>query len=647
MRHYLSAILAAAALATGSAATAVAAPTLETYGRLPSLEQVVVSPDGTKLAYVRPRGAGRSILVQDLATQKILAGVDLGEKKLRDVAWVGSGHLVITTSQTAIPTGENLIFYYKQETLQARIYDIAKREFHEVLGKEGGTSNYIFGLPSVRSVDGVPNVFVEGMRIVGGESFETVFRIDPNTNMTRAVEQGTRLDASTSWILDEAGAAVAKTEYESRSGAWRLMTKPDGRWRAVVTGTYATAPPRLIGLAPEPGYAVLAVRGEDDEIEYQRVKLFDGSTGEKLAVPPEASFLTDATTRRLIGYVEGETRKAKFLDPKDQAAWDRLTRAFPGELVSLESWSDDRKAVVVRVQGKNTGNAYALVDLKAGSASIVDDVYAGVGPAEIAAAKWFDYKAADGASIQAVLTLPNGKDAKALPLVVLPHGGPEAHDDLSFDWWSQALAARGYAVLQPNFRGSTGYGLAFTEAGHGEWGRKMQSDVSDGVRKLIADGVVDPKRVCIVGASYGGYAALAGVTLEQGLYRCAVSVSGVSDLRRMLVWLRSRGGGEYSSLRYWRKFMGVERTGEEALDQYSPVKLATVADAPILLIHGKDDTVVAYEQSRVMAEALQQAGKPVEFVTLAGEDHWLSSSDTRLQMLQTTVKFLEAHNPPS
>ena len=644
MRTYLSAILAAATLSLSAAQAAVP---LETFGRLPSLEQVVVSPDGAKLAYVRPRGAGRSILVQDLATQKILAGVDLGEKKLRDVAWVGPGHLVITTSQTAVPSGENLIFFYKQETLQARIYDIGKREFYEVLGKEGGTSNYIFGLPKVRVFNGTPNVFVEGMRIVGGESYETVFRVDPTNNMTRAVEQGTRLDAGTNWILDEGGNAVAKTEYESKTGAWRLMAKPDGRWRPIMTGTYSFDPPRLVSLAPEPGYVVLAARGEADDIEYRQVKLYDGSLGEKLSVPADSSLLTDATSRRVIGYVEGESRKTKFLDPKDQAAWDRLARAFPGEEVSLESWSDDRKTVVVRVQGAKTGNAYALVDLKAGAASIVDDVYSGLGPADIAAGKWFNYKAADGTSIQAVLTLPNGRAPKGLPLVVLPHGGPESHDDLSFDWWSQALAARGYAVLQPNFRGSTGYGLAFTEAGYGEWGRKMQSDVSDGVRKLIADGTVDAKRVCIVGASYGGYAALAGVTLEQGLYRCAVSVAGVSDLRKMLVWLRARGGGEYSSLRYWRQFMGAERTGEDALDQFSPAKLAAKADAPILLIHGKDDTVVAHEQSRVMAEALEKAGKPVELVTLPGEDHWLSSSDTRLKMLQTTVQFLETHNPPS
>jgi dipeptidyl aminopeptidase/acylaminoacyl peptidase len=300
---------------------------------------------------------------------------------------------------------------------------------------------------------------------------------------------------------------------------------------------------------------------------------------------------------------------------------------------------------VVHVEGSKTGNAYALVDLTAGSASIVDDVYAGLGPDQIAEARWYDYKAVDGTELQGVLTLPKGRDPKHLPLVVLPHGGPEAHDTLSFDWWAQALVSRGYAVFQPNFRGSDGYGAAFRNAGFGEWGRKMQTDISDGVRKLAVDGVIDPKRVCIVGASYGGYAALAGVTLEQDVYRCAVSVAGVSDLRRMLVWQRSRSGGENVSLRYWRRFMGAEEGGEAELDKYSPAKLADRAKAPILLIHGKDDTVVPYRHSSAMASALRSAGKPVELIELKEEDHWLSRSATRQQMLEEAMRFIQQHNP--
>jgi len=257
------------------------------------------------------------------------------------------------------------------------------------------------------------------------------------------------------------------------------------------------------------------------------------------------------------------------------------------------------------------------------------------------------YKAADGLEIPAYLTLPRGRDAKALPLVVLPHGGPASRDQPGFDWWSQALASRGYAVLQPNFRGSTGYGEAFLQKGFGQWGKAMQTDLSDGVRDLAKRGLIDPKRVCIVGASYGGYAALAGATLDRGVYRCAASVAGPSDLPLMLqdnqkkYQTRSNSG-----LRYWLSFMGADGIKDPDLQVLSPARLADKVEIPVLLVHGKDDTVVPYAQSTVMAAALKKAGKPVDLVTLAGEDHWLSRGATRDQMLTAIVAFLEKHNPP-
>jgi dipeptidyl aminopeptidase/acylaminoacyl peptidase len=254
------------------------------------------------------------------------------------------------------------------------------------------------------------------------------------------------------------------------------------------------------------------------------------------------------------------------------------------------------------------------------------------------------YKAADGLEITGYLTLPRGRDAKNLPLIVLPHGGPAVRDAPGFDWWAQALASRGYAVLQPNYRGSLGFGAAFYQAGFGEFGRKMQTDLSDGVRDLARQGVIDPKRVCIVGGSYGGYAALAGASLEHGVYRCAVSVAGVSDLRSQILDSRRKGGRD--ALRYWQRFIGAKDLQDPVLDAVSPAAHAAAADIPILLIHGRDDTVVTIWQSRKMADALRAAGKPVEFIELKGEDHWLSRGESRLAMLQATVDFLERNNPP-
>jgi dipeptidyl aminopeptidase/acylaminoacyl peptidase len=262
--------------------------------------------------------------------------------------------------------------------------------------------------------------------------------------------------------------------------------------------------------------------------------------------------------------------------------------------------------------------------------------------------KFIHYAAADGTSIPAFLTLPSGRPQKNLPLVVLPHGGPLARDAPGFDWWSQAIASRGYVVLQPEFRGSDGFGWKHAQAGFGEWGRKMQTDLSDGVRFLAAQGLIDPKRVCIVGGSYGGYAALAGPTLDRGVYRCSVSIAGISDPKSFLRWVDHRvSGSDPLPLRFWNRFMGVKDDDDPKLAEISPLVHAADADAPILLIHGTDDTVVPIAQSEDMEDALKAAGRPVSFVKLKSEDHWLSRSETREQMLAATVQFLEQYNPPN
>ncbi len=342
--------------------------------------------------------------------------------------------------------------------------------------------------------------------------------------------------------------------------------------------------------------------------------------------------------------VTGDGERYTFFAANDQKIWNALRAAYPGAGVALESISDDHKKWVLRVDSPTDGPAYALVDLGTKKGSWIGDVYSGVKPGDVSPVKPIAFIAKDGLALTGYLTLPRGQSDRGLPLVVLPHGGPATRDVAGFDWWAQALASRGYAVLQVNYRGSAGLGWAFQSAGFGQWGRKMQTDLSDGVRYLAKTGTVDSSRVCIVGGSYGGYAALAGATLDPGVYRCAVSVAGVSDPARLVEWDATREGHQgVLSQRYWVRYMGAA----SSMDEISPARHAASATVPILLIHGKDDTVVPYAQSEEMAAALRAAGKPVEFVTLKGEDHWLSEGATRLQMLQSTVAFLEKNNPPN
>ena len=207
------------------------------------------------------------------------------------------------------------------------------------------------------------------------------------------------------------------------------------------------------------------------------------------------------------------------------------------------------------------------------------------------------------------------------------------------------MAYEGYAVLQPNFRSST-ISDTSVAAGSGQWGRKMQTDLSDGVRYLAEKGTIDSARVCIVGASYGGYAALAGVSMQHGIYRCAVAVAGVSDLRKLMKPTVQVRGNANASNRYFERWLGVTDLDDPSVDDRSPVKHADTISVPVMLIHGSDDTVVPFDQSSRMANALQRLHKPFQMVKLESEDHWLSRGQTRLQMLDASVAFLKTNNPP-
>lgn len=213
--------------------------------------------------------------------------------------------------------------------------------------------------------------------------------------------------------------------------------------------------------------------------------------------------LRHPATHLLIGFGhrEGEGFRYTFFDDVAYRAWSAISRAYPDGNPSLSGWSTDMRKAVILTQGPTDPGTYHLVDLDARRADVIGEAYPGIRPEQVAEMRPISYAAGDGMTIPGYLTLPPGREARDLPLVVLPHGGPAARDYLGFDWWAQALASRGYAVLQPNFRGSDGLGQAHLEAGYGEWGRKMQSDLSDGVRNLAEQGLIDPERVCIVGAS--------------------------------------------------------------------------------------------------------------------------------------------------
>ena len=615
-------------------------PPLEAFGNLPTLEDVLISPDGSRLAFVRTEGENRFVIAKHISGSQTLGAAKVGNIKLRSLIWIDNDNLLITVSNTSGPppgyTGSVTEWFHPVildlKGGKTRALDLS------VPGER--VFNVLSGRPVVRTVSGRSVLFLPAF-YVSGKVLPGLFSVSLPDLRARLLDKA--LVPQTSWLVDESGQIAAHFSYFSDYQTWQISARKNDRMTQISSGTAAIDVPSLLGFSAD-GSSIITQFIKNGNAVWMPLSVQTGTWGAPLSKGEAFSrYIEDRQSGRIIGGANGiDDEHYVFFDNEKQAQWNAVLRAFPDEKVRLASHSDDFSKMVLQVFGQRDGYSYAFFDWYSHTATILEPVYEGVkNPAEI---KPFSYRAADGMTVPGFLTLPRGVEPKNLPLVVFPHGGPAAADTLQFDWWAQAMAAQGYAVLQPNYRGST-VTLGHLEAGFGEWGRKMQSDLSDGVRDLAKQGVIDPKRVCIVGASYGGYAALAGVTLDPGVYRCAVSVAGLSDLRRFREWTADHKVSHAE--RYWDRFMGVTDKKGASLEEISPIEHIAAVNVPVLLIHGRDDTVVPFEQSDVMYSALKKAGKPVEFVTLKHEDHWLSTGATRLQMLQATVAFLKANNPPN
>jgi len=633
---------------------------LEDYGKLPAVEEMQVSPAGDLLAYVATDGAQRVVRVTKVGGP-LLANVGVGALKVRGLEWLGEGHVMVEVSRSAnsdpggapqsvieifqttiidVATGKSVAVFRDQQHVLPATFGFYG--YGEVAGKGYG---YFAGVPLEDSGSG-PAAFHAGTGYLSSGR-TNLYRVDLDTGQGEKIAGGSDLYAS-HWLVSQQGEVAAHSEYQTKTGDWRLYGDPEDT-DMIARATDPTGDYNLLGLGRTEGHVVVEMprSGAGGDWKFVEYSGEPGSPGEELfAGFTVSSLIHSPRTHLLLGAASTDGVSVSLFDPKLQARWDAVRRAFPGEKVALVSAANDFHQIVVLTTGPGDSGTYFLVDLVGGKASAVGWNYPTILQADVAEAKEVTYKASDGLEIEGVLTLPPGKPAKNLPVVVMPHGGPEARDYVGFDFWAQAFASRGYAVFQPNFRGSDGFGKAFRDAGYGQWGRKMQTDISDGLADLAKQGAIDPKRACIVGASYGGYAALAGVTVQQGLYRCAVSIGGVTDLNDMLRWVDKTSGDESQSLRYWRNFMGAGSIGDPAIAAYSPLRLAAKADAPILLMYGHNDTVVDPQQSRGMAAALKSAGKPVETIELASEDHWLSRQDTRIAAVKASVEFVMKNNPP-
>ena len=311
-----------------------------------------------------------------------------------------------------------------------------------------------------------------------------------------------------------------------------------------------------------------------------------------------------------------------------------VQNALPDLEVEIVSNDYAKSKYVFRVFSDNYPPEYYLLDVSKPSLDHIGSEYPQLENVPLAKMESVSYKARDGLEIPAFLTIPVGAKKDNLPLVVYPHGGPWSHDEWGFDNYVQFMASRGYAVFQPQFRGSTGYGLEHETAGYKQWGYAIQDDITDGVQWLIDEGVVDPKRVCIVGSSFGGYAAAVGIAKTPELYQCAVSINGVLNLKSFI------SSGRQLLFKTINRAMWNSPDEAEAA---SPYHLVDNIKAPLMLIAGSRDTVVPYKQSKKMYKKMKKAGKDVELIKLTDGEHWRTNEKHEIKKMKALERFLDEH----
>ena len=622
------------------------------FGARESIESIRLSPDGKRLAYVSPtKGQGSALYTVDLAggaESKLTTVVDGEKQRLESCSWVSNDRMVcslyamITDGTQVYPVSRVVALDADGSNVKLLSQKQSEYSRHAILWG-GGVIDW---LPDddgavLMGRDYVPELR-ERTRIEQKERGYGVDRIDTRTLSTRKVETP-RLNAS-EYISDGRG-RIRIMAMSPPAGATGMMgnavnfmyrAKGDGDWKPFSSYNRVTR----AGLNPQAVDTDLDVAYATDRLDGRRVLYrvaLDGSLRKELVASHPQVDIDNVVRIGRRGRVVGasyttDQSEIIYFDPELKALAASLSKALPGlPMISvIDSSVDESKLLLLAASDTDPGR-YFIYDKASRKLEEIMLSRPELEGAKLAEMKPVSYPAADGTMIPAYLTLPPGSDGKGLPAIVMPHGGPEARDSRGFDWFAQYYANRGYAVIQPNFRGSSGYGDAwFKENGFKAW-RTAIGDVNDAGRWLVAQGIAAPAKLAIVGWSYGGYAALQSNVLDPDLFKAVVAIAPVTDLN--LLKEQSRGWSDFALT---RDYIG---SGAHIRDG-SPAQNAAAIKSPVLMFHGDLDLNVDILQSRVMADKLKGAGKSVELVLYPKLDHYLQDSAARTDMLRKSDAFL-------
>ena len=468
-----------------------------------------------------------------------------------------------------------------------------------------------------------------------------VFRADVATGEEHALAQNP--GNITSWMTDHDGQLRVALATDGVNTTVLYRTKEADQFKPILTTNFKETVSPLFFTFDNKGLYVASNRGRDMAAIFE----FDPATAKEGRLIFERADVDVADLhyshkRKVLTTVSYETWKPQrhFLDQEFEAMFRAIETQLPGyEINILSANKAEDKFVVASSSDKTRGRRY-LFDKATGKLELLADVSPWLPEAQLADMRPISYQTRDGLTINGYLTLPKGVPARDLPVVVNPHGGPWARDLWGFDPEVQFLANRGYAVLQINFRGSTGYGRKFWEASFKQWGKTMQDDVTDGVHWLIKEGIADPKRIGIYGGSYGGYATLAGVTFTPDLYAAAVDYVGVSNL---FTFMRTIPPYWKPMLDMLYEMVGNPETDRDLLAAESPALHADQIRTPLFIAQGANDPRVNKNESDQMVAALKKRGVDVEYMVKEDEGHGFRNEENRFDFYDAMEKFLSKH----
>lgn len=627
---------------------ALAKPSIDDYAAIPAVSMMRISPNGKLIAYRKQDAKQDLVVVYSLEAKKVLKAMDLNGKYPVALYFINDQHLILKGEKNQRIGG----YRGFHEVSTAYVFDIASGKARQLLYPGKGVHKGQLGLGNI-----------VGLSADGKHAFMPAFvgasEDDPNPNYSLvktplAISRSPDIvmrgsPYSRDYFINREGEVLAEERFNDLRNYHQILalqnTTPDEQFKEIYRRDDELRHLAPVGIYPDQqALLVSAVSEASGYWSYFKMPLNGGELSEKIFGRNDADVDEALTDINRVVYgvkYSGFYPSYEFLDSSMNQRMKEIAAQFPEQAVELSDWSPDWKNLIIHVEGSNAAGDFYLVS-ESNSIQFLASARPQIKVEDINPIALFKYSAADGLSIPTLITIPRDKleSMQNLPAVMLPHGGPRSYDRVSFDWLAQALASEGYLVIQPQFRGSTGFGLEHRNKGDGEWGKKMQSDLSDGLATLVKKKLVDPNRVCIVGASYGGYAALAAGAFSPAEYKCVVSINGVSDLPMMLTQVKAQAGRYHWALDYWRQVMTNDNQDRQAFKDISPANFAAQFVSPVLLLHGSEDKTVLIEQSKRMASNLEKAKKQVLFKKLKGEDHYLSGQETRKEALTEIIRFV-------